>query len=113
MCLNVFMCVCACGRIVVELRVRTLRHHRSSARHGCIVSPLAPDSQTLVIIHCPPTIASELPQGPHQGQASTSAKWEHEAHTLTHTRIGSFIFASPVTLSLCLAGKWDCVELNI
>lgn len=74
MCADVFMCAYARGWIVGKLwlgprfckgplLIKTFAHCVFGTLSLCLLHTLHHS------IHCPPTVVSELPQGPYQGQA--------------------------------------------
>lgn len=108
MCASVCGCFYVCIWLWVDCRgavVRTLHLQRPNADWDslclCHVVSLSL-THTLHFIHRPPTVVSELPQGPYQGQASTSGSGKTYTHIRTHN---AFISSSPATVSLCLGRK--------
>lgn len=100
-CVDVFMCAYACGWIVGELWLgRCVSKGPMLIEIGahCFSSTL---SLTHTLIHCPPTVVSELPLEALPGPSFTICKVGTHIRARTHTH-SAFISASPVTVSLCL-----------
>lgn len=113
MCVTVFMCACT-----------SWVDHNGAASQG-LSSPSVFDDAPMhyflhnapIMGHCPLAVASELPRGASPGPSPGSSVLQSgnfkNARAVTHSHCCPFISAPPMTVSPCLAGKWDCVGLNV
>lgn len=98
-------CAHGCESISGELQLELCLRQLSADQDLCTLSlcHFVFLSLAHATLYCPPTVCSELPQGPYQGQAATSVKRKH-THKHAHTRSFHLCLSSD-SVSQCLGRK--------
>lgn len=97
----------------MALRVRAFRHLLSLMTLRCIIFSIT--LQSWDIVHSQSLLNSPggASPGPSPGFSVLQRGNFKNAGAVTHSHCCPFISAPPMTVSPCLAGKWDCVGLNV